>query len=252
MTSSGTFLKMNVKKIRLVQHFENFFKAMQPALVDNENAFVWVSNLNHPLYNLITHFSCSKEHVEELFDLLVKKLPPNVPHSCWVHPENQAEGLETVLLERGYKFLAACPIMTWQVKPAPQPIFDIRKAVDMKAFYRILTITSQYDQALGESVERLLSNTNAEHYLGYLDDSPVGIVTLFRDGETGVVSNLATLEEHQRKGCGRALMLALMNRAQEMGLQQLVLGTSPVAEKLYDSLGFKKQIDLRMYSKGNS
>lgn len=222
---------------------------MKPALIDDERAFVWFTGLNHPAYNLITHLSCHKQSVEEQLDFLVKKFPANTRHSCWVHSENQAEGLKDVLLERGYKFLVTCPVMTWQVKAVPRPIFDVRRAVDMKAFYRILTITSKYDQVLGEGVARLLSNANAEHYLGYLGDHPVGIVTLFRDGETGVVSNLATLDEYQRKGCGRALMLTLMQRAEEMGLKQLVLGTSPTAEKLYDSLGFQKRIPIQMYTK---
>ncbi len=232
-----------------IQHFESFFKAMKPALVDDKSLFIWISNLNHPLYNLITHLSCPKENLEELFDFLVKKFPPHIPHSFWVHSENQTKGLEDVLLKRGYKFLAVCPILTWQVEHTPQPIFDIRKAVDRKAFYQILNITSKYDQVLGENVACLLNNTNAEHYLGYLDDRPVGIVTLFCNGETGVVSNLATLDEYQRKGCGRALMLTLMKRAHEMGLQQLILGTSPVAEKLYDSLGFKEQINVQIFTK---
>lgn len=239
-------------KMGLVQNFENFFKAMKPALVDDKSAFVWVSNLNHPSYNLITHFSYPKEKVEESLDLLIKNFSPSIPHSCWVHSENRTEGLEDVLLERGYKLLAICPVMTWQIEAVPRPIFDIRKAVDMEAFYSILTITSKYEQALGKNVAHLLSNTDAEHFLGYIDNHPVGIVTLFRDGKTGVVSNLATLDKYQRKGCGRALMLTLMQRAHEMGLEKLVLGTSSVAEKLYESLGFEKQINIYMYARNSS
>lgn len=232
----------------LVRHFERFFKAMKPALVDDQTTFVWASYLNHPLYNLITHLSCQKENLEEFFDSLVQKFFPHTPHACWVHSENQAQGLESLLLERGYKFLVDCPILTWQVKRSPQPLFDIRRVVEREAFDRIFTITSKYEPVLGEKVARMIGSTRSEDYLGYLDGHPVGIVTLFLDGDTGLVSNLATLDEYHRRGCGRALMLTLMNRAHERGLKQLVLGTSPAAEKLYDSLGFKKQMTLRMYA----
>ncbi len=44
-------------------------------------------------------------------------------------------------------------------------------------------------------------------------------------------------------------MLKLMQQAHEMGLEQLVLGTSSVAEKLYESLGFEKQMNIYMYAK---
>lgn len=233
----------------LIQNFEKFFKAMKPALVDDQNAFVWVSHLNHPSYNLITHFCYPKEHVGESLDLLIKKFPPAIPHSCWVHSENQTEGLEDLLLMRGYTFLATCPVMTWQVETVSRVTFDIREAVDMKAFFSILTITSQYKESLGKEVAQLLNNTDAKHFLGYIDNHPVGIVTLFLNGKTGVVSNLATLDKYQRQGCGRALMLTLMQRAHELGLEQLVLGTSPVAEKLYESLGFEKQMNIHMYAK---
>ncbi len=199
----------------LVQQFENVFKAMKPALIDNKSAFVWLTNLPHPAYNLVTHFSCPDEEMEDFFDFLVKKFPPYIPHLCWVHPENQAKSLERILLERGYKFLATFPIMTWQVEGVEQPLFDIRKARDMQAFYNILAITSKYDQIIVENVATFLANANAEHYMGYFEGKPVGIGTLFLNGKTAVVSSLATLKEYQRKGCGRALMLALMNRAQE-------------------------------------
>lgn len=139
--------------------------------------------------------------------------------------------------------------MTWRVEASPLPNFDIRKATDMQSFNFILTLTSQYEEALGANIVRLLLNSHAEHYLGYIDDHPIGIVTLFRDGKTGVVSNLATLDKYQRQGCGRSLMLRVMQRACEMELEQLVLGTSPAAERLYGSLGFKKQINIHMYSK---
>ncbi len=125
---------------------------MKPALVNDLNAFIWISNLHHPSYNLITHFSYPKENVEEFLDLLIKNFPPAIPHSCWVHSENRTEGLEDLLLKRGYKLLATCPVMTWRVETVSRPIFDIRNAVDMEAFYSILTITSQYEESLGKEV----------------------------------------------------------------------------------------------------
>lgn len=237
-------------KTSLIQHFESFFKAMKPAVIDNEEAFVWASGLNHPMYNLITHFSCAnKRDAEESFDLLVKKLPSKIPHACWVHPENRSEELQDILLKRDYQLVATCPVMTWQVEPILQPSFDVCKASDKKAFSHIFTTVFQYEPALGEALITLLYSMPAEQYFGCLDGRPVGIVTLFCNGTTGVVSNLGTLAEYQQRGCGRALMLTLMNRAYELGLRELVLGSSPVAEKLYESLGFKKRISIDMYTK---
>ncbi len=240
--------EFRVGQIHLIRHFENFFKAMHPPLLDREEAFIWSSQLPHPAYNLVAHSVCPAE-TDAWVDHTAQKFSPAVPHSWWIHSENRADGLKEALLQRGYQFLTTCPVLTWQVAEVGETRFDVRKASDMSAFADILTITSDYEPSLGKELTRLLDNNHFEHYVGYLEDQPVGIVTLFRDGKTGVVSNLATLQEHQRKGCGRALMLTLMKRAGELGLEQLVLGTSPAAEKLYQSLHFTTALDIDMYFK---
>jgi len=48
---------------------------------------------------------------------------------------------------------------------------------------------NRFDKVTGEGMARLLNYANAEHYLAYLDGTPVGIGTLFVDGKVGVVSN---------------------------------------------------------------
>ncbi len=225
-----------------VRHFEHFFDAMKPAIQNDEEAFVWLSGLQHPMYNVVTHLSCSSEALGKKLDHLIQKLPAS--HSFWA----QIEELATALKERGYKLIVTCPVMVWDVVPVLVPKFDVRLAEDMTSFYDILSTTSEFDKITGEGMARLLNHANAEHYLAYLDGTPVGIGTLFVDGKVGVVSNVATLAEYQRKGCGKALMLTLMNRSHDLGLEQLILGTSKAAEKLYNHLGFQELFKIEMYT----
>ncbi|MBA3958232.1 MAG: GNAT family N-acetyltransferase [Parachlamydiaceae bacterium] len=235
-------------KTGYIQHFEHFFAGMSPALQNDKEAFVWVSGIPHPCYNIVSHLACDR--VEETVEHLIQKMPTEVPHSFWVHPENRAEGLETILQKRGYTFLANCPVLAWSVgavQAHESPDIKVQLADDKKTFYEILTIASHFGAMLGECVAELLENVDAEHYIVYFSGKPVGIGSLFFDDTVGVVSNVATLQEYQKRGCGRALMVALMRRAQEKKLEKLVLGTSAVAEKLYDSLGFIKVFDITMY-----
>jgi GNAT superfamily N-acetyltransferase len=58
----------------------------------------------------------------------------------------------------------------------------------------------------------------------------------FREAE---VMNVYVVEPERRGGCGRMLMDRLIAEARGLGVRNLRLNSSPVAERLYESCGFK-------------
>jgi GNAT superfamily N-acetyltransferase len=56
----------------------------------------------------------------------------------------------------------------------------------------------------------------------------------------GTVDQIWTLPEHRQRGLGRRVMLELENAAQERGVTDLVLTSSPMGLMLYDSCGWSE------------
>lgn len=225
----------------VLYEFENFYEAMHPAVVNNSEAFAWFSGLPHPLFNAVMHL-----HDEAQVDALISKAPTGIPIAFWVHSQNKAQTLAATLTQKGFQPVIKCPLMSWAVEPVPLPSAEIVQA-DMGVFHQILATTLHMDEALKEGFSKLLAGTEAENYLIYLNGTPVGTGTLLPRRKNGGIFNLATLPEYQNRGCGRAMTQFLMNRAADLELQNLILLSSPQAEKLYSSLEFTCSLEVEIY-----
>lgn len=193
--------------------------------------------------------SCEGNVGEEV-DALIARIPSGIPFSFWIHSQNKAEGLIKVLQERNFVSGVVCPVMTWSVKQVDQPKFEVRSA-NMEIFHEISAITSEFDETLKNAFKELIENIDCENYLVYSEENPVGTGMLFSNDNIGGIFNIATLSEYRKKGYGRSMMLFLMNRAVELGLEHLFLLSSPMAVKLYSDLGFKKAFDVEVFFQKN-
>jgi len=137
--------------------------------------------------------------------------------------------------------------MIWNVKKVNKPELEVLVA-DSDLFCQIVSITFHFSEPVIKGIKLLLDKAEAENYLVYLNGKPAGAGTLLLDSNIGVILNVATLFQYQKRGCGRSLMLFLMNRAHELKLKHLILAASPMSEKLYSDLGFKKEFDIEIYA----
>ena len=64
------------------------------------------------------------------------------------------------------------------------------------------------------------------------------------------VHGVMVLPEARGTGLGRALTLLALRAAKDTGYEVAVLGSSPMAERLYASIGFEKMGELRLYAPG--
>jgi len=229
-----------------LKHLESCYHAMAPAVERSEEAFVWLSDIPHPLFNAVMHLSTPD--VTERVERLLKNIPTENPISFWVHSQNKADGLEVTLKHHGFGPVLTCSVMGCSVKPTTKRDFDIRPA-DKEPFYQIIASVFHFDEQTLNKYANLMENIDAENYLIYLDGKPVCTGTLFPNGETGGIFNISTLPEYERRGCGQAMMRHLMDRADRLQLKRLALLSSQVGEKLYISLGFKKAFDLEIYAR---
>ena len=235
-----------MQPLETLKQLESCYNAMQPAVEQTDEAFVWLSDIPHPLFNAVMHLST--DNTKAKVDAVLERIPAENPISFWVHPQNKARGLEKALKEFGFSPVLTCSVMGCPVKPVTTLNYDIRPA-DKETFYQIIADIFQFDELVKEKYADLMGRIGAENYLIYIDGKPVGTGTLFPNGETGGIFNISTLPQYERKGCAGAMMHHLMNRANALELKQLVLLSSQAAENLYLKLGFQKAFDVDIYVK---
>lgn len=268
---------------QVIDLLEASFEALLPAQEKSAEAFVWFSKVPYPLFNSVMHLSYEGK-VGEKIDAILAKAPENTPLCFWLHPLNRCTGLAEALRERGFVSAGLCPAMEWKVGPvaAPKLLPDHErvcqnldsdfsgrqsrmgkdepknrkelcgqelevKPADMKIFHEIMGRALQLDPAVKEGLEKFLKSDKIESFLVYFDGKPVGTGSLMILGKKGAIFNVAVLPEFQRKGAGTAISQAMMRRAYELRLEDLVLQSSPEAEKLYSNLGFKKVFEIELY-----
>ena len=76
-------------------------------------------------------------------------------------------------------------------------------------------------------------------YVAYRGDRPVAMASAFYTDELVYLTDLAVLEEEQRRGIGRALAMTRMREGRERRCTKAVLGASPDGAMLYRALGFE-------------
>lgn len=232
-----------MSQFNALQELENFYDAMMPAQEKSKESFVWFSGIPHPLFNAVMHVT-NRDKMETL----ISEAPKEFPLAVWVHPQNEMPALAELLKERSFQFLITCGLMSWDVKSTQVSEFEIRNA-DLEIFYTVLAETFLFDDRIKKEYANLMGNVEAENYLVYQQGQPVGTGTLVVNGSVGGIFNVATLPQYQKKGCGRAMMQFLMHRAELLRLKQVVLLSSPVAEKLYEDLGFIKHFPVEIYAR---
>ena len=233
-----------------LQQLEECYHSASPAVEKSEEAFACFTGIPDPFLNPVMHLRCP-ENLENKVDTLIKMAPPGTPLSFWDHPHNQAPGLVLLLKKRGFAPLFTCPFMAWSVKPTAPTEKSIQVA-NMDLFYEILSTGMQFNEIVKKEYRKFFDKTPTENYILNLGNQPASVGSLFLSGENGCIFNIATLPEHQKKGCFKSMMKFLMHRAHALGMHRLVLVGAPDSSKLYSDLGFSKLFDIDIYARGNA
>lgn len=243
---SYTYGEDNMTKFEALLELENFYDILMPAQEKGQESFAWFSGIPHPLFNAVMHLKTDK-NLSDKADALISQAPRDIPLSFWAHDQNGSNELIRILKEKGFQPIGTCPLMIGSVKPVAASDYQIEVA-NLEIFHHLLAKNFHFDEPVKKGFAKLLKNVmEAENYLIYHQGQPVGTGTLIPKGKTGGIFNISTLPEYQKKGCGRAMMQFLMNRAFMLGLDKLVLLSSPEAERLYSGLEFTKCFDIEIY-----
>jgi ribosomal protein S18 acetylase RimI-like enzyme len=86
-------------------------------------------------------------------------------------------------------------------------------------------------------------------YVGYVDGEPVSTAAVVMGAGAAGVYNVATLQGHQRRGYGEAVMRhALADAHRAHGVARTVLQSTPAGFRLYERMGFRTVTRVSVYS----
>ena len=237
----------STQDFKTLREFESFYQILKPAQVNNSETFIWFSEIPHPLFNAVMHYSSSL-HQNKKIETLIQEMQKTIPITFWMHPQNKMEkNFTDFLIQSGFQSIITCPLMSLSVKSQLHLPFDIRPA-QMDIFNDLLANNFQFDKNVKESFGKLLESSSMYNYLIYIHGMPIGTGTLVPNKKIGGIFNISVLPEFQKKGYGKAITQFLIQKAYDLEIQKLILLSSPQAEKIYSDLGFKKVFDVQIYA----
>lgn len=129
--------------------------------------------------------------------------------------------------------------------------FSIHSVTDTRMLQDWLDITSSVffnGQKLSEDIfSDLASNSNISLFLGICDNSPVATSLLhFSCGAAGIYF-VSVSPEYLNRGFGKAITAAPLIEAQNSGYSVGLLQATPMGERIYNKIGFKKFSKFNLY-----
>jgi GNAT superfamily N-acetyltransferase len=205
-------------------------------------------NVSHPLFNSICGATFPDDEVEERASAVVATyVERGLPFLWWATPSGHAESLRPVLTGAGL-VVEDVPGMVRSCEASLDPRTHEGLSVDVAESPAELR-TSIEVMAEGfampdDLVEPLLAVVGSMEgsfvqVTARLEGRPVGSGTVFFDGATGGLYNIATVADARGQGVGRAVTATLANVARERGCAQTVLHASEAGRPLYDRLGYE-------------
>lgn len=214
-------------------------------------SYVYVSGIDYPVSNgvIASEKEPSKEHVMMAIGYFNSL---KLPFMWWTHAD---------LSQYGFTFGGILNGVALDLKndfpEAPASIATIKKvdASDSKVFSDlsagVFGLNPNAREAFHLSMNESMLHGDMVHFIAYIDDKPVGAVTL-SIGTTGGIWNLATLPEYRNKGVGSALVFAALKEAKERNLPtaMAILMPKGMAWNLLSKLGFKSYHQFPFYLYG--
>jgi len=210
-----------------------------------------------------------EQDIDKRIDELVQGYAERKVAPLWiVHPSSMPTDLPERLQKRGYQEIEIAPCMARSLEndlsdtpPIPDGV-EIREAIDKKDVMELYGLAAwrwgvpdDYRPQLEKIIEEFKvgeRTSNTRFWLAWKDGVPISKAALFSGSGSAGIYAVATRPEARGMGLASILTNTALKAAQEMGYKLAVLDASPLAEKLYQRLGFITVAPLRLYSSVNT
>lgn len=202
--------------------------------------------------------------VDQRIDEVVQHFRQKQAQFMWiVHPSSSPPDLRARLSSRGLVDVEPILGMARGLDhlPAPPPLPDgieIRQVADERdasAFYQfaawrwhIPDKQKELYAAIAKAFRIGQSGAKARMWQAWRDGQPVAKAGLYLGAESAGIYGVVTRPKARRLGLARTLSLTALQEAHSQGYRLAILHSSPMAERLYRSLGFEPVAEFRLFA----
>jgi len=220
------------------------------------------SDVPFPLFNSVLAARLSGVAVDAtVVGLLAPYVDRGVPMTWWTGPSTRPADLPKVLERNGLVPVANSPCLSleldrWDEDVRPIAGFRIERVWNRALaadWSRAVRVSFGFpDFAIGPYTEAMIHcgfgpDSPFEHWVGYLDGTPVASATLFRCAGVAGIYNVATLPAARGRGIGAAITQAPLLEARSEGLDLAVLQASAAGHPIYVRLGFQQDGEIAQH-----
>lgn len=237
-----------------------------PGLLDVhvEDDVYWVtSTVPFPLFNGALNARFAPESAaRRTHEVLDRLMEHGHPFLWWVTPSTRSHEMEAVLVDRGLAGTEPSTAMTldltgsWSLhEPEPDGVtLELLDQDNAEEIALAMLDAFGFPHFLAEPFMATLINPSAQdrdvhNLLARLEGAPVGAGSLVvTEGTIAGLYNIAVREEARGRGIGRALTLALMKRAADLGCTESILHATPMGRPVYARLGYQPVAEVGQYA----
>jgi ribosomal protein S18 acetylase RimI-like enzyme len=214
-------------------------------------------------YNGILKFQVEK-NTDHRIDGLIRHFSDRGSSYFWiVTPSSAPPDLPDRLVRRGLQEIEVIPAMTRLLSdlPAPPPLPDdieVREVLEEDDTIEWLEFAA-WRWNIPDEFKQLYGSVTSGFHTGKPDarfrlwqawrgGKPVSKAAMYIGSGSAGMYGVATRPEAGRLGLARILTIKALNEGRRQGLNLAVLHSTPMAERLYQSLGFEKQAEFRLFA----
>ena len=250
-------------ELNLWETWSNFGRGPGCTLHDEEDALWFETPIPILPYNTVLKFQV-KNDVDARIDSLVNCFAERNVGQLWiVHPSSLPSDLPKRLALRGLQEIELVPGMARSLENLPEtppipPGVEIREAIeeqDLIELYGLAAwrrgVPEEFRPQLRKMIEKFKigeRGSNTRFWLAWKDGLPISKIGLYNGSGSAGIYAVATKPEARGLSIASILMNVAMQAAKDMGHILCVLDSSPLAEKLYQRLGFITAAQIPLYS----
>lgn len=235
----------------LFEKFQYFPRTLsREDFVIQEDVIVVDGNVPSSNVNIICVIAAeTKESQKKLDDTLSYFRSKNQPVSVWAGPSCQSQDLSHLLEGHGFVKKQDSEGMFLDLRKdldlEDEGILDIVRVLEKEQIKDFTAVLSTHDQQWSQYLEKLLQVTLEEKdkmglYVGYLNNEPLSIASLFYTRKVAGIYDIMTLPSQGGVRIQMAMLKALMHEARErFHLLCAVLSLSQQEKLRYETLGFQ-------------
>ena len=221
----------------------------------------FVTGILDPLFNGVMAADLAPDRVDARIDDVVAEFQRRrIPLEWSVGARSGPSDLRRRLLGKGFEHTLEVPAMAIDLRQlpdeAPPKGFTFTRARSDGELKECLGIALTTFEIPAAFTPRLLEiekampaeqKTLARHFLGRLHGRPVATAELFTAAGVAGLYFVGTVAEARGRGLGRAVTLAALREAQNMGYRVGVLQATEMGAPVYRRLGFRELYTMGVY-----